>query len=57
MDKAPELIAPIAQGARVGDIVVSLGAQEVVRVPLVALQPVGEGGLWQKTKDTVLRWF
>ena len=57
MNKAPELIAPIAQGSKVGDIVVSLGAQEVVRVPLVALQPVGEGGLWQKTKDTVLQWF
>lgn len=57
MDKAPELIAPIAQGARVGDIVVSLGAQEVVRVPLVALRPVAEGGLWQKAKDTVLQWF
>jgi serine-type D-Ala-D-Ala carboxypeptidase (penicillin-binding protein 5/6) len=57
MDKAPELIAPIAQGSRVGDIVVSLGTKEVVRVPLVALQPVGEGGLWQKTKDTVLQWF
>ena len=57
MDKAPELTAPIAQGSRVGDIVVSLGTKEVVRVPLVALQPVGEGGLWQKTKDTVLQWF
>lgn len=57
MDKAPTLTAPIPQGTRVGDIVVSLADREVARVPLVALQDVGEGGLWQKTKDTVLQWF
>jgi serine-type D-Ala-D-Ala carboxypeptidase (penicillin-binding protein 5/6) len=57
MDKAPELTAPIPKGTRVGDIVVSLASQEVARVPLVALQPVAEGGIWQKTKDTVLQWF
>jgi serine-type D-Ala-D-Ala carboxypeptidase (penicillin-binding protein 5/6) len=57
MVKAPNLVAPIAKGARVGDIVVSLTDREVARVPLVALQGVAEGGIWQKTKDTVLQWF
>lgn len=57
MDKAPQLTAPIALGARVGDIVISLPEREVARVPLVALQAVGEGNLWQRMRDTVLQWF
>jgi D-alanyl-D-alanine carboxypeptidase (penicillin-binding protein 5/6) len=57
LDKAPTLTAPIAKGARVGDIVVALAGQEVSRVPLVALQDVPEGGLWDRTRDTVLQWF
>jgi D-alanyl-D-alanine carboxypeptidase (penicillin-binding protein 5/6) len=57
MEKAPDLTAPIPRGSRVGDIVVSLGEQEVVRVPLVALQEVAEGGIWERARDTVLQWF
>jgi len=57
MDKAQTLEAPIAQGARVGDVVVFLAGQEVSRVPLVALQDVAPGNLWQRTRDTVLQWF
>jgi len=57
LDKAPSLTAPINRGARVGDIVITLADQEVTRVPLIALQDVAEGGLWQRTKDTVLQWF
>ncbi len=57
LDKTQGLVAPVAQGARVGEIVISLSGEEVSRVPLVALQPVGEGNLWQRTRDTVLQWF
>jgi serine-type D-Ala-D-Ala carboxypeptidase (penicillin-binding protein 5/6) len=57
MDKAPTLTAPIAQGARLGDIVVTLAGQEVSRVPLVALKDVAEGGLWPQVRDTALQWF
>jgi len=57
LEKAPELQAPIAKGARIGDIVVNLQEQELLRVPLVALQDVGVGSLWQRAKDTVLQWF
>ena len=57
LDKAPDLTAPIARGARVGDIVVNFKGEELVRVPLVALQDVNEGSLWQKARDTVLQWF
>jgi D-alanyl-D-alanine carboxypeptidase (penicillin-binding protein 5/6) len=57
LQKNPDIVAPIAKGARVGDIVVSLGDKEISRVPLVALRDVAEGGLWAKIRDTVLRWF
>ena len=57
MDKAPTLTAPVVRGSRLGDIVVTLAGQEVSRVPLVALQDVAEGGLWDQARDTVLQWF
>jgi D-alanyl-D-alanine carboxypeptidase (penicillin-binding protein 5/6) len=58
LEKAEDsLTAPIARGAQVGEIVVMLGEEELNRVPLVALEDVGEGGLWQKAKDSVLRLF
>ena len=57
LDKTPNVTAPVAKGARVGDIVVLLAGAEVARVPLVALQAVGEGSLWQRTRDTVWQWF
>jgi D-alanyl-D-alanine carboxypeptidase (penicillin-binding protein 5/6) len=34
-----------------------LGEDELNRVPLVALEDIGEGSLWQKAKDSVLRMF
>jgi D-alanyl-D-alanine carboxypeptidase (penicillin-binding protein 5/6) len=57
IQKNPEIVAPIAKGERVGDVVVSLGNKELSRQPLVALQDVAEGGLWAKIRDTILRWF
>ena len=57
IQKNPDIVAPIAKGDRVGDIVISLGDQELIRQPLVALRDVAEGGLWAKIRDTVLRWF
>ncbi len=55
--KDPDISAPIAKGASVGYIGISLEGQEVRRVPLVALQEVAEGGLLQKAKDSILQWF
>lgn len=57
MEKATEITAPISRGARVGDIIVDLGGEELVRVPLVALRDVAAGGLWEQARDTVLQWF
>ena len=58
LEKAEDgLTAPIARGEQVGEIVVMLGEEEINRVPLVALEDVGKGGLWQMAKDSVLRLF
>ena len=52
------LLAPIAGGKAVGELTVSdEGAQVVARAPLVALAPVGAGGFWSRTVDTVALWF
>jgi D-alanyl-D-alanine carboxypeptidase (penicillin-binding protein 5/6) len=55
--KNPNISAPVAKGTVVGHISISLEGEEVRRVPLVALQEVAEGGLWQKAKDSVLQLF
>jgi D-alanyl-D-alanine carboxypeptidase (penicillin-binding protein 5/6) len=57
IQKHPDIVAPIAKGQQVGDIVLSLGDKEIGRQPLVALRDVAEGGLWARIRDTVLRWF
>jgi serine-type D-Ala-D-Ala carboxypeptidase (penicillin-binding protein 5/6) len=48
------LTAPIDLGTRVGEVVVELQGEVVAREPLVALTPVGEGGIWRRAVDTVL---
>ncbi len=57
IQKNANIVAPIAKGDRVGDIVISLGDKELSRQPLVALRDVAEGGLWATIRDTILRWF
>ena len=57
IEKTSDMNAPIAQGDQLGDIVVSMGAEEVTRIPLVALQDLPKGGLWRQAKDSVLRMF
>jgi D-alanyl-D-alanine carboxypeptidase (penicillin-binding protein 5/6) len=60
LEKNPEFmtpLAPITKGTQVGDIVVNFGDEELVRMPLVALEEVTEGNLLRKTVDTVLKRF
>lgn len=51
------LTAPVERGAQVGEIVVTLGGDEINRVPLLALEDIGKGNLWQTARDSVLRLF
>jgi D-alanyl-D-alanine carboxypeptidase (penicillin-binding protein 5/6) len=50
----PQIQAPVAKGQKVGDVIVELDGELVVRRPLVALDDVPEGGLWRRAVDTVL---
>jgi D-alanyl-D-alanine carboxypeptidase (penicillin-binding protein 5/6) len=51
------LIAPLKSGQKVGEYVITAGDAVVARVPLVALAPVEEAGLFGSLYDTVMLWF
>jgi D-alanyl-D-alanine carboxypeptidase (penicillin-binding protein 5/6) len=51
------LIAPITTTAPVGELQVYAGEQLLQRVPLYALRPLPQGGLWSRLYDTVALWF
>lgn len=57
METSPEITAPVDKGEKLGNVKVRLGDQELVTRPLVVLQAVAEGNLWQKTRDRVLGLF
>jgi D-alanyl-D-alanine carboxypeptidase (penicillin-binding protein 5/6) len=52
-----DLEAPIAAGAKLGALRISLGGQPLAETPLVPAAAVPEGSLWRRTVDTVLLWF
>ena len=52
-----QIVAPVSQGQEYGTLSVRLGDQVVAEAPLVALQPVAEGGLWERLSDTVRLWL
>ena len=47
----------LGKGQKVGDVIVELAGEEIVRRPLVALEDVAEGGLWRQAVDTVKLWM
>ena len=51
------VFAPIEQGQPLGQLVVKDGERRIAETTLVALQPVGEGSLWQRVRDEVELWF
>src|SRR5690625_3195132 len=46
--------APVAEGDVLGEMVVSLGEEELLRRPLVALEDVAQGGLFKRLWDGLL---
>ena len=50
----PQLQAPLSKGQKVGNVIIELAGEEIVRRPLIALDDVAEGGLWRQAVDTVL---
>jgi len=51
------LIAPVAQGERVGTLRVALDGKPVAEYPLVALEAVGPAGLIGRAWDTLRLWI
>jgi D-alanyl-D-alanine carboxypeptidase (penicillin-binding protein 5/6) len=46
MNLTVQLVAPLREGTRVGEVRVLLEGNPLTSLPLVALKPVLEGGLW-----------
>ncbi len=57
MDLRTGLMAPVDGTTAVGTVTVSLNGEQVSDAPLVALQQVELGGLWQRMRDQVLLWL
>lgn len=53
----PALQAPVKQGQKLGVLALKLEEQVLGEYPLVALQEIGTGGLFQRTLDSVRLWF
>ena len=52
------LLAPLAAGAKVGELTVATADGAVVaKVPVVTLQAVPAGGLWTRMSDHISLWF
>ncbi len=48
-----QLTAPVAQGQPLGELVISLGDEQLVSAPLRALEDNPEGSFWQRSVDTI----
>ena len=53
INMAGRLTAPIANGAALGSLSVKLEDQTLAEYPLVALQAVDKGGIWDRTSDYI----
>jgi D-alanyl-D-alanine carboxypeptidase (penicillin-binding protein 5/6) len=51
------LVAPVAQGQRVGTLRVSYDGKQVAEYPLVALEAVGVAGIFGRAWDTLRLWL
>lgn len=57
MNISPRIMAPILKGQSLGTVNITLEGEAISEVPLVALDGVAEGSLWQQAKDTALLWL
>jgi D-alanyl-D-alanine carboxypeptidase (penicillin-binding protein 5/6) len=51
------LIAPVAQGQRVGTLRVALDGKPLAEYPLIALEAVGPAGIFGRAWDTLRLWI
>lgn len=52
-----QIIAPVTQGDPRGTVKITLGERDVAERPLIALQSVDEGNVWQRLVDQVKLYF
>lgn len=52
-----KLVAPIAAGTPVGELIIKSGNEVVAHAPLVALAPATEGGFFSNLVDSVKLWL
>ena len=57
MEVLSSVIAPVDAGAELGKVRVMLGDEAMAEVPLIALEAVPQGNLWQRMRDHVRMWF
>ncbi len=56
VERVQPLIAPVAQGQRIGTLRVKLGEQVLAERPLVAAVAVAEAGFFKRAWDTIRLW-
>jgi len=57
VEMRPDLIAPVAEGERVGQISIRLENEEVANRGLIALEAANEAGFFGRTWDGLSLWF
>ena len=51
------IVAPIAEGQKLGQVIITLKGEKVISSPVVALSPMPEAGLVGRTVDGLKMWF
>lgn len=49
--------APVEKGRQLGTVSIKLEGKEIISKPLIALQSVEQGSLWQRGKDHIIKLF
>lgn len=57
VEMRPELIAPLAKGEQVGQVMIRLENVEIVSRGLIVLEPVSEAGFFGRTWDGIGMWI
>ena len=52
-----QILAPVSAGQTLGGVRISLAGEAIAERPLIALDAVALGGLWQRMSDYVKLWF
>ena len=57
MEVNKSIEAPVTKGQQLGMVSIKLEGKEIVSRPLISLQTIAEGSLWQKGKDHIIKLF